>query len=423
MFSRRLHDVAKAVSLGRAFEVGVVLGLVLAGVLLLVPLAHAKGGAPRDSALSGKQIEDLERQLAQADTADTAGLWEEYERYRDRDRDELESSGERVKVGDSVLVSENEIVEGDVVSIGGQVVVKGIVEGDVVAVGGDVILHDGSEVHGDAVSVGGRVREEGDTVVRGEKVSVNVPIPMWGLRAHDLGPPSFVSMTWKIGLIIVGLLLALLFNAVAGSRLDLISRRAESEPGQCFLIGLLGAFGTPIAMLISFLLLAITIVGLLLFPVLVIVVWLMMFGGFIAAALAVGRRFGQTGDASTTGVLQAARSSYGNLVLGYLAFHAFFLLAILLELVGLGDNMRPIMVLLAVLGGFTLAFASILGYGAVLMTRLGSQPKAAPPVPSFMTVPPPPPMSPPPAPSYPPPAPPAPPAPDAPSTSPPGGAG
>lgn len=376
--------------------------LLLAGLLLLAPPAHAKGGVKPDSALSGKELESLKRQLDSADTSSGEKLWEEYERYRDRDPDDMESSGERVKVGDSVVVEENELVRGDVVSIGGKVDVKGVVEGDVVAVGGDVVLHDGAEVEGDAVSVGGRVREEGQSVVRGEKVSVNVPIPLWGLRDHDFGPPRVLLLTWKAALAIIGLLLALLFNAVAGARLDLISRRAEAEPGQCFLIGLLGAFGTPIAMLISFLLLAITIIGLLLFPVLVILVWLMMFGGFLASALAVGRRIGQSGQSSTMGTLQRPRSSYIDLVLGYMAFLGFIIAAIVLDLMP-GFDLTPLVVLLAVLGGFTVAFATILGYGAVLITRLGSQPKVTtvPPAPTFIV--PPPPPAPPPAATPPPP--------------------
>jgi hypothetical protein len=364
----------------------------------VAPAQERRAGA--DTSRTRQRIEEIDRQIDAPDTA--GGLWEEYQQYRDRDREDLEATGERVKVGDSVTVQEDELVRGDVVSIGGDVIVKGVVDGDVVAVGGDVVLHDGAEVRGDAVAVGGRVRDVGDAVVQGEKVSVNVPIPLFGIGRHDLGTPGFLTrfVGWKLGCLAVGLLLALLFNAIAGRRLDVVSRRAEAEPGQSFLIGLLGAFGTPIAMLVAFLLLAITIVGLLLFPVLVILVWLVTLGGFAAVAITVGRRIGQGQEPA--GRLGPPRSSYANLTLGYLALHGFLIVGLLLGAVGGWGPLRPLGILLMVLGVFVAVFATIVGYGAALLSRLGTQapgivaaPPPAPPAP------PPPSFSPPPPPAFP----------------------
>lgn len=376
--SPRIASVAAAVASGAAFRAivlaaGAATALVLA---LLAGTAAAQGGSA-DTVLTRSQRESLERQLEAPDSAKGEGLWEEYQKYRDRDREDLQATGERVKVGDSVEVLAGELVEGDVVSIGGDVDVMGVVDGDVVAVGGHVILHDGAVVEGDAVSVGGRVKEEGSAVVRGEKVSVNVPIPMWGLRNHDAGVPDLLKhfLGWKLGLVAVGLVLALLFNAIAGQRLDVVSRRIEAEPGQSFLIGLLGAFGTPIAMLVAFLLLAITVVGLLLFPVLLILLWLVMLGGFAAVSIAVGRRVARA--AEDPGALTPASSSYRNLAVGYLALHAFLILGMLLSPVHWGP-VAPIGVLLGVLGFFVVVFGTIMGYGAALLSRLGTQTPAGP---------------------------------------------
>lgn len=353
-----------------AVDMAVGLALLAAGSLVLAPLANAQTRrAPKDSALTGEQIENLKRQLDTPDTTKGSDLWEEYKEYREdeKDHDGLHSAGERVKVGDSIVVEEDERILGDVVSIGGNVQVRGVVEGDVVSVGGDVDIHEGAEVKGDAVSVGGRVEKMGDAIVRGETVSVNVPIPMWGLRGPDFHKPKFFSVGWKVGFFLVGLLLVSLFNAVAGQRLDVVSRRIEREPGQSFLIGLLGICGTPIAMLISFVLLAITIIGLLLFPVLLILVWLMMLGGFAATALAVGRRTGE-GRVSADS-LRPARSSYMHLLIGFLALHGFLILSAFFGLVGV----NPLAILLLVLGICVIVFATIIGYGAVLLSRLGKQ--------------------------------------------------
>lgn len=379
-FSRnpRIASVAAAVAPGAAPRVSVLVAgaATVLGLALLAATAAAQGGAA-DTVLSRSQRESLERQLEAPDSTKGEALWEEYQKYRDRDREDLETTGERVKVGDSVEVLAGELVEGDVVSIGGDVEVMGVVDGDVVAVGGSVILRDGAVVEGDAVSVGGRVQEEGSAVVRGEKVSVNVPIPMWGLRNHGVGLPGFTPsfLGWKLGLVAIGLVLVLLFNAVAGQRLDVVSRRIEAEPGQSFLIGLLGAFGTPIAMLVAFLLLAITVVGLLLFPVLLILLWLVMLGGFAAVSIAVGRRMTRAGE--DPAALTPASGSYRNLAAGFLVLHAFLILGMILSSLQWGP-MQPIGVLIGVLGFFVVVFGTIMGYGAALLSRLGTQTPAGP---------------------------------------------
>jgi hypothetical protein len=377
------------------------LALLFAGMLVLCPLAHAQGKrASADSVLSAKERASLKRQLDAADSAKGSDLWEEYKKYRDDGN--RHSTGERVKVGDSVVVEEDERILGDVVSIGGDVVVRGDVEGDVVSVGGDVEVHDGAKVMGDAVSVGGRVEKSDGATVLGETVSVNVPIPLFGLRGPEFHKPRFFTLGWKLAFFVVGLLLVLLFNAVAGHRLDVVSRRVESEPGQSFLIGLLGAFGTPIAMLIAFVLLAITIVGLLLFPVLLILVWLMMLGGFAAVAIAVGRRVVEgRGPADR---LRPAGSSYTHLFVGFVLLHAFLIAGSIVRVIPW--PLDPFGIFLAVLGWFVLVFATTMGYGAVLLSRLGKQvpqvvgaagrPAPPPPPPPVWPAPPPPPSAPPP---------------------------
>ncbi|MFN8179112.1 MAG: hypothetical protein U0167_14375 [bacterium] len=394
------------------------LTLLLAGAFVLAPPALAQGhhraardsarAAAGDSVLTSAQLKSLEKQLNSTDTTKNSELWEEYKKYHEKDKDGRTPTGERVKVGDSVIVNEDEHILGDVVSIGGDVVVKGAVDGDVVSVGGNVDVHDGASVKGDAVSVGGRVHKMGDAKVSGETVSVNVPIPHWGRHGPVMvDRPRFFSIGWKVAVFLVGLLLVLMLQVVAGHRLDVISRRVESEPGQSFLIGLLGACGTPIAFVIASVLLAITLVGLLLIPVLLIVLWLMMMGGFAAAAIAVGRRLSE--GRAAPDALRPPRSSWTHLLLGFVALHFFFILSSAVGALPL--ELGPLAVLLAVLGWLVLVFATTLGYGAVLLTRLGKQAavptgpgggRPAPPFAPTWPTPPPPPSSPPPPPPAPP---------------------
>lgn len=366
----------------RHFESVVGWALVVLGLLMLVPLT----AQAQDSVLTAEQIESLDAQLDHDTNVDNqdqrlevgapdrkSDLWEEYQRYRDKD--DIRTSGELVKIGDSVTVSENERINGDVVSIGGSVDIFGYVDGDVVAIGGDVRLHDGAEVGGDAVSVGGQVREMGDAHVHGEKVSISIPIPgnwSWdlGLDRANRRTSQFFSAGFSLVFLLVGLLLVFLFQAIGGRRMDVMSRRIEAEPGQSFLIGILGAFGTPLAALIATILLAITIVGLLLVPVLGIFIWILMFGGFVALLLAVGRRIAHA--RSDDEMLAGTRSPYYYLLIGFVAVNFFGILASVFELLG-GGFLSAIAVLFDVINLFVLLFAVTLGYGGLLLSRFGSQ--------------------------------------------------
>jgi hypothetical protein len=83
-----------------------------------------------------------------------------------------DGTGDWVVFGDSVTVSEDEIVRGNVIVIGGDLRLDegGQVEGDVVAVGGS--LEVAGEVGGDVVSVGAVLDVDEAAQVRGETVAV-----------------------------------------------------------------------------------------------------------------------------------------------------------------------------------------------------------------------------------------------------------
>jgi len=355
--------------------------LVAALLLALAPSALAQSA----DTLSQDDLEDIDRQIeegpsALVDTADTSegsDLWEEYQRYKtpDHDDDEWVTTGERVEIGSDVTVDEGERVRGDVVSIGGNVIVLGKVDGDAVSIGGSVMLSDGAEVEGDAVSIGGRVRTTGDAIVHGQKVSINIPLPMGWFKIDrhgddiDIRPNRGVKFIWGLAILLVALLFALVFNAIFGARLDIASRRIEAEPGQSFLVGLLGAFGTPLALLIVSLLLVITFIGILLIPVLFVLVVVLGWAGFVAVCLAVGRRVARmrAGEDALVG----ERGSNHHLLVGFAALSMFGIAAVLLDLIS--PALGPLSFLFDTLDTFIFFFAVTLGYGALLLSRLGAQ--------------------------------------------------
>jgi hypothetical protein len=398
-------------------------GLVPAWIAALAFAAAAPALHAQQPGTQEEKLDRLDRQIddAEADTAGVEGarpnteLWEEYQRYRDPD--DLRHSNERVEVGGSITIGEDELIEGDVVAVGGTVTVHGKVEGDCVAIGGDVILHDGAVIEGDAVAVGGKVRSTGDAEVMGERVSIDIGLNVgdwfrgWGSGSdHDWSfePPRGVTFVLRLVKLLGVLLVVSLVYAVAGRRMEIVARRIDEEPGQSFLIGLLAVCATPFAFVVVSILLAITLIGILLIPVLAALVAALGVAGVAAAALAVGRRVlaARSGD----GGLAPTGSPYRSLAVGVLALYAVKIVGWVLD-VG-WTFLDPVALLFNVLGAFVLAFASILGYGALMTSRFGTLPVGAMPggaIPPRPPVPPPPPPPPTPA-----PAPPRAPAPDAP---------
>jgi hypothetical protein len=371
--------------------------------------AHAQSGT------EAEKLDRLDRQIDEA-AADTAGaeatrpnteLWEEYQRYRDPD--DLRHSNERVEVGGSITIGEDELIEGDVVAVGGTVTVHGTVEGDCVAIGGDVILHDGAVIEGDAVAVGGKVRSTGDAEVLGERVSIDIGLNVgewfrgWG---HDgdhtftFEPPRGLTFFLRLVKLLGVLLVVSLVYALAGKRMEVVARRIDEEPGQSFLIGLLAVCATPFAFVVTSILLAITLIGILLIPVLAALVAALGVAGVTAAALAVGRRV--LAARAKDGVLVPAGSPYRSLAVGVLALYSVRIVGWLLDVAW--NFLDPAALLFNVLGAFVLAFASILGYGALMTSRFGTRPVGVLPggaMPPRPPVPPPPPPPPPPVPGAP----------------------
>jgi hypothetical protein len=119
-------------------------------------------------------------------------------------------------------------------------------------------------------------------------------------------------------------------------------------------------------------------------------------------ALAVGRRILEGRGTSTE--LRPPHSPWAHLLVGFFVIHSFCILAFFFGASPL--SVGPLAILLTVLGVFVMIFATTLGYGAVLLTRLGKQgpvgaggpsggQPGAPFTPTWPTPPPPPPGPPP----------------------------
>lgn len=73
----------------------------------------------------------------------------------------LARADDRVVFGGSVVVAEDEVIEGDLVIFGGSARIHGKVEGDTVVFGGKVVLEETGVVEGDLVTMGGSIDRKG----------------------------------------------------------------------------------------------------------------------------------------------------------------------------------------------------------------------------------------------------------------------
>ena len=241
------------------------------------------------------------------------------------------NGGDRVRIGGSVEVGPNEVVNGDVAAIGGNSTVRGQVLGDVVAIGGtatidapvrgDVVSVGGgttlgpqAEINGDVVVVGGVLRRDPAARINGEVKEIGLgEINFWpgfrpsidGARGAFFGSGlgSLFALVSTLTRLAVMCILASIVLLFARDYVERIGVRAASEPVKAGAIGLLIQLLFFPVLIASIVLMVITIIGiplLLLVPFAILAAVLLALVGFTAVAYDVGRlavnRFGTAGQ-------------------------------------------------------------------------------------------------------------------------------
>jgi hypothetical protein len=260
-----------------------------------------------------------------------------------------------VRVFADAEVPPDQEVEGDVVAVFGSVRVEGRVLGNVVAVFGSVSLEPGASVNGDAVAVGGGLEQSPGAIVRGESVSLGFLPIRWGvpgLRAMI----GVVLMGWILT-VFVGWLVTLVFP----TRLLRIAATASRRVAAALFLGL---FSAPL-LIIAMVLLFVTVIGIpiafILPLVYVFVVWI----GQLASAYMLGSRLLRRRLGEGTPFMP--------IVMGTLFVAVFFVLGALLA--GPEGATRTLALFFSLLGALLVIGFSVVGTGAVLLSRFGSRPR------------------------------------------------
>ncbi|MBI2954416.1 MAG: hypothetical protein HYY30_08890 [Chloroflexi bacterium] len=274
--------------------------------------------------------------------------------------------GGRVQFGRSIVIPAGQVVDGDLVAVGGNIVVDGQVYGDAVATGGNVDVS--GEVIGQVVSVGGNVhlastatvrrgvvvvggsfqREEG-AVVNGDIVETGpgeflIPqLPPWSFAWQANRQPGdgfgllfaiFSSLLAAIAFLALSVLAAVIFP----EQLNVVRRTIESAPLQVLGVGVLSAI---VSVMLTPILLF-TCIGLPIFWMIVIAATLF---GTVGIALLVGERL-------------------------FLAIHTRSFTTILATAVG--TLVIWMASLLPIFGGIFMLFVFFFGLGAVVLSRFGT---------------------------------------------------
>jgi hypothetical protein len=279
-------------------------------------------------------------------------------------------------------------VRDQVTAIGGPVRIQGKVGGEVVSVGSSVYLGPHAVVEGDVTSVGGNVHREPGAVIHGAIHEVGV-LPFLGRHGFHRGPiwsghwgvwSGVSDLLGSLMSLMLTALLACLVVLVARRPLERVDRVLSTQPGPSAAAGIASAiFFWPLFFVVT-ILLAITIVGcvlFLLYPFLFLYLGLLGLLGYTAAAYRVGRLLEGRFD-------RRPGSPYTTTLAGVVALQGWLVLGNLFDL--LPGPFGVFASLVSLFGVLLVTVAMVVGFGAVVLARFGLEPgywprRGAPPMP------------------------------------------
>lgn len=268
-----------------------------------------------------------------------------------------------VQFGRNVTIGENELVNGNVVSIASSIRIDGKVTGDVAAIFGSVALGPEAIVNGEVVSIFGGVEREDGSIVRGETAVIGGRHPRGIVRPLGAFGESVFGGIAKIAAFLIGVLLMLILLFFIPARMRAAAAYASGAPLKSLGMGLLFFFGGLVLVIILAVILAITIVGIPVAALLVLSFIALLGIGYSASALALGsfvvRRFGIEGD-----------SIYVQAIAGLFLLAIFGIVA---SFMAMSPLFGPARIALRTAGGLAQFAALLIGAGAFVLSRAGSR--------------------------------------------------
>lgn len=253
-----------------------------------------------------------------------------------------------------------------------------VVEGNVFAVG-NIDLQDGSRVDGTVTALGGRVNQEDGSTVGHSVNNVGNPFDILDNISKLNGTETANSISQQIGpfarffgwlglgiFSAVALILALGISALVPRRIRVSSATLESEPAPSVVVGIIAALLSLPIFGVASLLLASTIVGIVLVPVLALAVFGVFLFGFVIVSQWLGKRLhegAQHPEASAEYPMRQSQSA--TLVIDVLLGSSVILASTVLPAIFL-----PFWITAMLLG--VVYLVSCIGLGSAILSKFGT---------------------------------------------------
>ena len=267
-----------------------------------------------------------------------------------------------IRFGEGVFVGHDELVRGDLVVFGGDVIVEGRITGNVVVIGGSIRARSGAEIKGDAVVIGGgELDEDEDAIIRGERVEIGGFFPTGDWSFSGIG--DWWGFRWFFPVILfVKIVLVLLTFLFLPERVATAHGHLRSGPLKSFGVGVLAACVGFFASIILMVPLIIMIVGIPL-ALLIVVSWLGLFIiAWTVASYSVGKWVARRMQFDTT-------SGFAYVLTGTVVISLADILAYGFGLIGIS----PMEWSFEAAGCLIRIVAYTCGLGALISSRFGSR--------------------------------------------------
>jgi hypothetical protein len=262
--------------------------------------------------------------------------------------------GNLLVFGGNVTLESESVVTGDVVVFGGNVEASGTVEKNIVSIGGNLNLSQDAVVEGDVASFGGNMGQEIGALIEG-RVITQLEDPLTFSVFRDIRLPAYrmmgfqgvLGVAWFFVKVFLWAILAVVVVLFLPKHTERLAQTVVTQPVLSGGIGLLSVVILPpilIILSLTICLLPVTLVAL----VLIAIIWAF---GLIAIGLELGNRLAALARQDWAPAVNAALGT--------------FILVLILNTVGS---------LVPCVGWVLPVLVGCIGFGAGILTRLGSQP-------------------------------------------------
>lgn len=304
-----------------------------------------------------EQLRELRELREQGEEVD----WEDL--FREKREPEYKVVGDGViTFGDDIFIAGDEIVQGSVVAVFGDIEIAGRVEGNVVSIGGYVSLEEDAYVEGNALAILGDLERDESVNISGSVGSFDLSRfggPA-GLRYFVFrGAAGFASHVTL--LLALSLMILLVFAVVPSERLERIVNALRARPRQALGAGLIWTVGGHLVLALLVALLVLTVIGIPLALLLILGYLVLGLAAIGAVAVVVGdhvvrRRGGEAAD-------------WVKILIGILVISLPTLVGLLLTVIPLFGFLGRLLIFAGILVHLSVY---CFGTGTILLSRFGS---------------------------------------------------